>query len=314
MKDGRLIVSLMEKMSGNTNITVSIVIPARNEANNIGLCLEAIYNQETPYSVEIIVIDSGSTDNTVEIVKHYTSVKLIQIKPGAFGHGRTRNQGAETAKGTYIVFLNADALPIDSLWLNRLIEPLEKNKKLAGVFSRHIPKQDCYLYMKRDLETSMPLKKILRSRSDIGGFFLFSTVSAAIPKEIWTQFPFENDIIIAEDQDWAKKVLAHGLEILYEPTSAVRHSHNYTPRELMENKRKIARASKRFKHRFGALTIGFVLIVGGVFFKLSGDLVYIFFKSAKGFSFSQKIKEMKTAILARFASFRGRYEGWLSNE
>lgn len=294
--------------------TVSIVIPARNEEKTIGLCLEAIHNQDSPYSLEIIVIDSGSADNTREIAKGYSSVKLMEIKPEVFGHGRTRNLGAETAKGNYIVFLNADALPVDSHWLNRLIDPLEENKELAGVFSRHIPAENCFLYMKRDLETSMPNKKILRADAGKLDFFLFSTVSAAMPKEIWKRFPFENDIVIAEDRDWAKRVLAHGLKILYEPASAVRHSHNYTPRELMENKRKIARASKRFKHRAGALTVGFVLIVGGIFFKLSGDFVYIFFKSHGGISFSQKMKEMKTAFLARFASFWGRYEGWLNNE
>lgn len=306
----------MKKTTGNENIDVSIIIPARNEVANIGRCLEKIREQETPYSVEIIVIDSGSEDDTVKIVKRFPSVTLIEIKPGEFGHGRTRNLGAQTAQGTYIVFLNADALPGDSHWLNPLIEPLETDKKLAGVFSRHIPKQDCFLYMKRDLETSMPAKKIRRGSRETGklDFFLFSTVSAAVPSAIWKQFPFENDIVIAEDQDWAKKVLTHGLEILYEPASTVIHSHNYTPAEIMETKRKVGRASKRFKHRFAALTIGFVLIVGGIFFKLAGDNVYIFFKSHGGMSFPQKIKEMKIAVQARFASFWGRFKGWLSNE
>ncbi len=301
----------MKKTTGNGNIDVSIVIPARNEADNIGRCLESIHKQETPYTVEIIVIDSGSVDNTTEIVKRFSPVTSIEIKPEAFGHGRTRNLGAERAKGRYIVFLNADAVPVGPHWLKGLIEPLEENKELAGVFSRHIPNPNCFLYMKRDLETSMPGKKNLRSEAGGMDFFLFSTVSAAIPKEIWKRFPFDKDIVIAEDQDWAKKVLAHGLKILYEPASTVRHSHNYTPGELMESKRKTGRASKRFKHRFGALTVGFVLMVGGIFFKLSGDVVFIFFKSHGGMSFSQKIKEMKTAVYARFASFWGRYTGWV---
>lgn len=293
------------------NIDVSIVIPARNEGENIGQCLQAVNKQETPYTFEIIVIDSGSTDNTVDIVNKYPLVRLVQIEPGEFGHGKTRNLGADMAKGRYIVFLNADALPLNTDWLNPLIHPLKEDKTLAGVFSRHIPGDDCFLYMVRDLQSAMPDKKILRTRAGKLDFMLFSTVSAALPKEIWKRFPFDNDIIIAEDQDWAKKVLNKGKKILYQPASMVRHSHNYTPGQLMENKRKIARASARFKSRFTALTIGFILVAGGIFVKVMGDMVFIFFKNPKKISFPKKIKEIKASLIARFAGFRGRYKGWI---
>ncbi len=292
------------------NIDVSIVIPARNEGENIGQCLQAIYAQETPYTFEIIVIDSGSTDNTVDIVNQYPLVRLVQIEPGEFGHGRTRNLGAEIAKGRYIVFLNADALPLNTDWLNPLIRPLKEDQTLAGVFSRHVPKDDCFLYMVRDLQNAMPGKKILRTRAGKMDFMLFSTVSAALPKQIWKQFPFDNDIIIAEDQDWAKKVLDKGKKILYQPASMVRHSHNYTPRQLMENKRKVARASARFKNRFTALILGFILAAGGILVKGMGDMVFILFKSPKKIPFRKKIKEIKMSLIARFAAFRGHYKGW----
>lgn len=294
---------------------VSIVIPAKNEGENIAQCLDAVNRQETSFSFEIIVIDSGSTDATIDIIKRYPSVQLVQIKPEEFGHGRTRNLGAEMAKGDYIVFLNADAVPLNSHWLTNLIDPLCENQNLAGVFSRHIPKDDCFLCMMRDLQASMPDKPILRTKAGKMDFMLFSTVSAAIPKATWKQFPFDNAIIIAEDQDWANKVLNNGFAVLYEPASIVRHSHNYSARQLMETKRKVgeAEAPVRFKNKFSALIIGFIVMTGGIIFKFLGDMIYILFQSSGRIPFSRKIKEIKISLAARAAGFWGRYKGWLGS-
>lgn len=304
-----------EDINTKTKIAVSIIIPAKNEAANIAQCLDAVNRQETPFTYEIIVIDSGSTDTTIDIIKRYPSVQLVQIKPGEFGHGKTRNLGAEIAKGDYIVFLNADAVPLNSHWLTNLIRPLSENQNLAGVFSRHIPNEECFLYMKRDLQGSMPDNRILRTKAGKMDFMLFSTVSAAIPKETWKQFPFDDNIIIAEDQDWAKKVLNNRFTVLYEPASMVRHSHNYSPCQLMENKRKVgaAEASSRFKNNFSAIIAGFILMTGGIIFKFLGDMIYILFQSSGGIPFSRKIKEIKISLAARVAGFRGKYKGWLGS-
>lgn len=292
---------------------VSIVIPAKNEAGNIAQCLNAVLRQETPFTYEIIVIDSGSTDTTIDIVKRYPSVQLVQIEPEAFGHGKTRNLGAEMAKGDYIVFLNADAVPINNNWLTNLICPLKEIQNLAGVFSRHIPNDDCFLYMMRDLQASMPDKRFLRTKAGKMDFMLFSTVSAAIAKATWKEFPFDDNIIIAEDQDWANKVLKKGFVVLYEPASMVRHSHNYSARQLMETKRKVgeAEAPIRFKNKWNALIIGFVYMIGGIISKFFGDLVYILFRTPRKIPFSRRLKEIITSLAARTAGFWGRYKGWL---
>lgn len=306
-----------ENIIAGTNVDISIVIPAKNEAENIARCLDAVYSQQTGtgnrFHFEIIVIDSGSTDNTVDIVKQYPGVQLVQIKSEDFGHGKTRNLGAEMAKGEVIVFLNADAVPMNTDWLISLVEPLTGNQNLAGVYSRHIPKEDCFLYMERDLRAAMPDKKIIRTKTGKMDFFLFSTVSAAVRKETWLRFPFEHDIVIAEDQDWAKKILARGFSILYEPASMVRHSHNYTPRQLLENKRKVgeAEAADRFRSRLNALITGFVLMTGGIIFKALGDMIYILFQTPRETPFSRKLKEIKISLTARVAGFWGRYKGWL---
>ena len=141
---------------------------------------------------------------------------------------------------------------------------------------------------------------------------IFSTVSCALRRGIWRKYPFKDDIKIAEDQEWAGRVLDQGFKILYEPTSRVYHSHIYTPRQLFEIKRNVAKSTGRIKTKFSARVWGFVLMIGGMKIKIAGDIVFIFFRY-KG-PFSRKIKEVKTSFKARRASFFGRYKGWISED
>jgi rhamnosyltransferase len=299
-------------------VAVSIIIPAKNEEANISKCLDAVCCQKITYSFEIIVIDSGSVDATPVIVRKYSPVKLVEIHAEEFGHGKTRNLGASISKGDYIVFLNADAIPVDNYWLTRLLDPFSKanDKKIAGVFSRHIHKQGCNLYMIGDIQTSMPLspQPIIRTSARALDFMIFSTVSCAIPRDVWLKYPFDNNIIIAEDQYWARYVLGKGFKIVYQPASMVYHSHNYSPRQLYEIKLKVAKTSGKFKNKLSAVVIGFVLMTGGLIVKIIGDLGFILGKSPQTIPFSQKLKEILIAFRARTASFRGKYRGWMSRE
>lgn len=303
----------MEKILKDAPFDVSVIIPAKNEKRNICTCLDAVFDQRTKYSYEIIVIDSGSDDGTVELVEEYESVRLLEIEPRAFGHGRTRNMGASVSRGRYLVFLNADAIPVGTGWLDALIDPLtaDKDGKLAGVFSRQLPRENCYLYMARDLNASMPAQPRRITKPGRLTSMLFSTVSAAIPKRVWLQKGFKQNIIIAEDQDWARSVLKEGFHILYRPDSEVVHSHNYTPQQLMKSKLDIARATNPFKSRFSALTLGGLLVLGGAAFKIIGDFYYIWFKTPNAMTREDKTEECKISMEARWASFTGRYKGWI---
>lgn len=306
-----------------TKIDVSIIIPARNEERNIGACFDAILKQETGFKLEIIVIDSGSNDRTIEIIKRYPGIDLITIEPGEFGHGKTRNLGAGRAQGDIIVFLNADAIPVDSNWLNPLAHHFrdKKDKKIAGVYSRQIPKTGCHLYMARDIRRSMPAGGHVKSEYGKFDFMIFSTVSCAVSREIWKKIPFEDTIEIAEDQDWAKRVLQNGYHIIYEPGSMVYHSHNFTLRELYSIKKRIGRTEHRFKNRLFAVTAGLPLVLGGAFVKMCGDVSFILFRGNKldhhpdkrRITFLKKLDQIRIALAARIAGFWGRYTGWIGD-
>ena len=289
---------------------VSIIIPARNEEHLIKKCLKAVFEQETDFSFDILVIDSGSVDKTIEMVKEFSSVNLMTISPDEFGHGKTRNLGAKITSGDYIVFLNADAVPANKKWLDSLIKGLVKDEKIAGIYSRHLPRENCYLYMIRDLNKSMSEKRKEKTRLNSLDFLLFSTVSAAVPRKVWETYPFDENVLIAEDQNWAKIVLGRQYKIIYEPDSMVVHSHNYTFRELFEIKKRVGQVLNGFNNRILNIFPGLIYILGGLVLKILADTVYIIFRKL---SVKKKCRELKIALGSRIASFAGKYAGWIKS-
>ena len=291
-------------------VDVSIVIPVLNEAAHIEACLEGVRAQITSLKTEIIVIDSGSTDGSLEIISGFDGVRLIRQTRDAFGHGRTRNLGVELSRGKWVVFLNGDAVPDDPYWLSALIRPLQRDSGILGVFSRHIPRADCPLYMRRDLLRSMPENN--GRQWDAWDPFRpvpFSTVSAAVPRSLWRKIPFFDAIDIAEDQEWARRVLNSGGRLVYEPRSRVVHSHRYSFRHMYRLKKRVARALPRFKSPVGALFGGaFFALCGGVW-RFLGDIPFVIRHATGPFNgFSQ----IFISLVARKATFMGRYAGWLA--
>lgn len=210
---------------------ISVVIPVKNGGADLERCLDGIAAQAIDEQVEVVVVDSGSSDGSVELA-HDRGVVLKEIAPEDFSHGAARNLGARLASGETLVFISQDAHPEDERWLRRLVAPLRTERDVAGVYGRQLPHEGAhppeeyfldFLYGPTRRRQSADRRSALSMETT-----LFSNVNAAMPKAIWERFPFVEDIIMSEDQDWSRRVLLAGFTVAYEPEAAVRHSHNYT--------------------------------------------------------------------------------------
>jgi rhamnosyltransferase len=199
-------------------------------------CLRAVLEQETSWLFEVIVIDSGSSDGTLGLVKSLP-VELICIKPEEFNHGQTRNFGVSKARGEYIVFLVQDAVAVDDMFLQRLVEAAQL-PGVAGSYGRELPWPSDHslirLHMEKTLsqhqeqmQQSLPVEGSWQELPPRKKFELstFHDTCSCLRRQIWKEYPFA-PLKYGEDLDWGARVIQAGYKIVYEPRAAVYHSHD----------------------------------------------------------------------------------------
>ncbi len=216
---------------------VSVVVPTLNAGPRFEELLKRISAQEGDFELlEVLVVDSGSTDGTDELARDYGAV-VHRIERQEFNHGATRNLGISLARGEYVVLVVQDAVPQDERWLTTMVENLERDERVAGVYSRQIPHLEASTLTRVLLNNSaagslewreqfaggpkqyreMPPRKRRRLAA-------FDNVSSCLRRSVWEETPFEKTNF-GEDIRWGKKVVEVGYKIVYEPRSAVFHSH-----------------------------------------------------------------------------------------
>jgi glycosyltransferase involved in cell wall biosynthesis len=219
--------------------TATIVIPTKNAEPYIEETLQAIFSQETDVDFEVLVVDSGSKDRTLEILPAYP-VRIIQIPAENFNHGLTRNLGAQQARpeSDFIVFLSQDAKPYDAHWLQNLVQPFFEIPEVAGTFSRHVPRPGASASTVRQLVQltqtggkNRLVKKMPATQAEFEAkrfyYNFFSNTSSAVRRKVWEKIPFQR-VDFAEDALWADTVIQNGRTVVFEPESIVIHSHNYS--------------------------------------------------------------------------------------
>jgi len=219
-------------------IDISIIIPCKNEEKLIGPTLNSVFNQDIDKGYEVIVIDSGSSDDTLDIVRKYP-VKLIEVNSKDFAHARTRNYGTSIAQGKWIIFLNADATPVNEYWIKSLIDNFKDDRRIAGVYSRLYPREDCnplrsweilndnYYFNGKKIKFIDSFGEYNKlNREQKRKFISFHTISCVIRKDFLLKYPFK-DMEFGEDLEWSKRMIELGFKIAYEANSKVFHSHNF---------------------------------------------------------------------------------------
>lgn len=226
--------------SQKNHIVASIAIPTFNGQEYLEDLLIAALEQECSFNYEIIVIDSGSTDRTLEILeKFHKDVLLHKIPNSEFGHGKTRNLAAKNAKGEFIVYLSQDAVPAHNKWLESMIEPFYLSPKVFCVVGKQNPRPFCDATTKREVSSvfsslgpdhSLMVHRgsSLLTNNDLPQkLTFFSDVNSAVRlKYLLEKIPYR-DVEYSEDQILGKDVLDAGYLKVYAPHGTVWHSNEY---------------------------------------------------------------------------------------
>ncbi len=215
----------LKQITSNIPPEVSIIIRTFNEEKFIGQTLEKILKQNEVHP-EIIIIDSTSTDKTIEIAQTFP-VRIYQITKESFHYAAVLNLGAQLAQSEILINLSAHAVPASDSWLKNLIEPLKENSDLCGVFGRELPIPNWSSWFeKKLLNDTFSSEPIVRHND-----FFFSNANSAIPKSLLLENPFDQNVDWGEDQEWVHRMQKKGYKTYYQPLSPVFHSHNLSIKE-----------------------------------------------------------------------------------
>ncbi len=232
---------------------ISIVIPVKNGETWIGTCLKGIQEQNLYDKTETILIDSGSTDNTLAIASSYP-VKIFEIAAADFNHGGTRNFAVSKCSGEFVVMTVQDARAAERYWLDKLLEPFEDPEIVAVCGAQgvpHDPDKNPVDWYRPHQQAAVKKLHFLpgvfknlspREQSDLCGW---DNVNAVYRRRILLLNPFE-EVVFGEDMLWAKNAFISGLALAYNRNSVVFHYHHENENYLM--KRFLTSWYFRFKH------------------------------------------------------------------
>lgn len=232
---------------------ISVVIPVRNEAAKIKSCIEGILSQTVPVK-EIIVIDSGSTDGTLEILRSYSQVRVLEIAPKDFNHGETRNFGVRHASGEFVILTVGDAKPYDDKWIDHLLSGFDE-PNVAAVCGQQVcahetdknpvewfrpsnpPTKRKFVYPNGGFQNLKPGEKLAACGWD--------DVTAMYRRSVLIEIPFRFTSF-SEDAIWAKDALTKGYAIVYNTAARVYHHHKENADFTF--KRTLTTIYMRYKH------------------------------------------------------------------
>lgn len=200
----------------------SIVIRTLNEAEYLDDLLKMIARQQTgELDHEVVLIDSGSTDDTVEIARRH-GCRVTTISKQEFSFGRSLNRGCDFAKGEILVFISGHCIPVDDHWLLNLCRPVMEGK-VAYSYGRQVGDDDSYFSERRIFAKYYPETSAVPQE----GFFC-NNANSALSRAAWEHHRFDEELTGLEDMALAKVLVNEGEKVGYVAEASVFHHHNET--------------------------------------------------------------------------------------
>jgi glycosyltransferase involved in cell wall biosynthesis len=272
---------------------VSVVIRTFNEEKYLERLLDGIVNQERgSMDIEIVIVDSGSTDRTLEIAEKYNCV-IATIAKHDFTFGRSLNLGCSVAKGDYLVFVSGHCFPVNTSWLINLINPLAN-----GIADYTYGKQEGAETTK--FSEFQHFRKFFPDSSKVpqNGYFC-NNANAAITRAAWKRYRFEESLTGLEDMFLAKLLVGDGGKIAYVADASVFHIHDESWNQVRTRYEREAYALQKIMPE--------VHFTKGDFCRfLISSLLNDFAAAIKERVFLSKFKEI---VLFRFMLYWGTYRG-----
>lgn len=234
-------------MPSNMSLKATVFIPTYNGDAYLDEILSILFKQVVDFDYEVLIIDSGSTDGTINIIRKYLAkhenMRFVEIEKKDFGHGKTRNYAAEIAKGEFIVYLSHDAIPASKRWLYEMLAPFAISEKVVGVTGRQIPRHKCVPLLKYEIRsvfghlgpesaTSIFYKDTFMKNpiyKDVVTFY--SDVNSATRRKFLLEVVPYRDVPYAEDQLFGRDIIEAGYYKAYAPRASVIHSNDISLRE-----------------------------------------------------------------------------------
>lgn len=280
-----------------SNIILSVIIRTYNESKYLDEILRAVLSQnlDLNFGIEVVIVDSGSTDNTINIAKKYNA-RITTIKKEDFTFGRSLNVGCEFSKGEYLVFISGHCVPSNPDWLKNLVQPII-DKECDYTYGKQVGR-DTTKYSEHQVfskyfpsESSVPTK----------GFFC-NNANSAILKSVWQKYKFDEAITGLEDMYLAKEIVESGHFIGYVATSVVYHIHNETWGQVKNRYEREAIALQKIMPEVHISILNMMnFIIIGIWTDLSRALnSRVFFKEFIGI--------LKFRTLQFYGSYRGNHK------
>jgi len=215
----------------------SIVIRAYNEEKHVGRLLEGILHQ-TLKDEEIILVDSGSTDETVSVAESF-SARIVRIASTEFTFGRSLNLGIQAATRELIVIASAHVYPVYPDWLESVLRPFEDDRVALTYGRQRGPAtaqfSEGQIYQQWYPDASKPRQATA----------FCNNANAAVRKSLWEKHPYDETLTGLEDLAWAKWAKEQGYEIAYVAEAEIIHVHNETPHGVFNRYRREGMAFKQ---------------------------------------------------------------------
>jgi len=272
---------------------VSIIIRTLNEEKHLEELLVAINEQITAaFNVETVIVDSGSTDKTLDIAKKYNCL-VTYIKKEEFTFGRSLNIGCGYAGGKYLIFVSGHCIPASNTWLHDLVIPLTTGsivytygKQIGRDSTKFSERQLFYKYFPD--ENSLPQE----------GFFC-NNANSAIRKDVWEKYKFDEQLTGCEDMYLAKELVKDGMKLGYVGTAPVYHIHDESWTKVQVRYEREAIALQKIMPE---IHVTFFDMAKYIFIGIIKDL-RIAFKKRVFF------KECTSIFAFRYAQYSGAYKG-----